>query len=473
MRPSYFWVLILVVGCGDPDARGGLETPSSVETTEATQPSEPLVRDPSLGTRTSGIDWPDFLGPGRRNKSPETGILKQWPAEGPRVVWKKRRGIGYAACSISEGRLMQFDRRGSMARLTCMNSETGEELWHFEYRTAYRDLLGYNNGPRCAPVIDGDRVYIYGAEGKLHCVRVADGKLVWMVDMVEEYNVVQNFFGAGSTPLVEGDLVIAQVGGSSPDSPPIMSGRVRGNGSGIVAWDKMTGKERYRITDELAAYASPVAATIAGRRWCFSFSRGGLVAFEPQTGKVDFHFPWRSAVLESVNASTPIVIDDRVFISETYGPGACMLRVEEGSYEVLWSDKNRRRNKSMQTHWNTPIYHEGTIYGSSGRHAQGAELRAIDARDGRVLWSQPRLARSSLLYVDGHFVCLSEDGTLRLIKVNPARYEEVAAVVLKDHGQRLLRYPAWPAPVLSHGLLYIQDERQLVCLDLRGEDMPR
>ena len=150
-----------------------------------------------------------------------------------------------------------------------------------------------------------------------------------------------------------------------------------------------------------------------------------------------------------------------------------MLRVEEGSYEVLWSDKNRRRNKSMQTHWNTAIYHEGVIYGSSGRHPKGAELRAIDARDGRVLWSQPRLARSSLLFVDGHFICLSEDGTLRLIKVNPERYEEVSAVVLKENGQRLLRFPAWSAPVLAHGLLYVQDERQLVCLDLRGKDPPR
>ena len=470
MRPYFLGMMALTVA-----QLAGCDRPLTTSDSGAALSSEAAVVVPTPGTRTSGSDWPDFLGPRRDNKSPETGILTDWPAGGPRVVWKKPLGTGYGTCSISQGRLMQFDRHGDMARLTCMNSETGEELWRFEYPTAYRDMFGYNNGPRCTPVIDGRRVYIYGAEGMLHCLSVVDGELLWRVDTAADYNVKQNFFGVGSTPLVEGDLVIAQVGGSPPGSPPTYTGDVVGNGSGIVAWDKLTGEERYRITDELAAYASPVAATIDGRRLCFVFSRGGLVGFEPESGNVSFQYPWRSKKLDSVNASTPVVIDDQVFISEGYELGSSMLRIQRDGYNVVWSDRDRRRDKSMRTHWNTAIHHEGTIYGSSGQHSGDASLRAIDASDGRVLWSKHGLRRSSLLFVDGHFVCLSEDGVLRLIRATPEKYDEVAAVDLQEDGRRLLRYPAWPSPVLAQGLLYVRDERQLVCLELRaqGADRPR
>src|SRR5262249_12666222 len=145
-----------------------------------------------------------------------------------------------------------------------------------------------------------------------------------------------------------------------------------------VAFDKLTGKVKYRITDELASYASPVIATIAGRRWGFQFARGGLVGFEPRTGQVDFHYPWRARIIESVNGANPVVVGDRVFISETYGPGSSLLKVRPGGYEVLWNDADKRRDKSMQCHWSTPIYHEGYLYGCSGRHANNAELRCIE-----------------------------------------------------------------------------------------------
>jgi outer membrane protein assembly factor BamB len=174
--------------------------------------------------------------------------------------------------------------------------------------------------------------------------------------------------------------------------------------------------------------------------------------------------------LESVNASTPIVLGDRVFISETYGEGASLLRVKADGFEVEWSDEGRGRDKSMMTHWNTPIHLDGYIYGSSGRHTANAELRCIEAATGKVMWSEPGLTRASLLYVDGHFVCLSENGVLRLLRVNPKKYDPVAEVVLTDEtGRRLLSPPAWAAPILSHGLLYVRGDTRLVCLELIPE----
>lgn len=475
--------MLIVLGCGKEarvgknDARSippslqgappassiGAKTPSakSADARSATLP-------PDLRTRADGSDWPGFLGPTGDGKSPEKGIIAPWPTDGLRVVWHRKLGEGYCMPSVSRGRLFVFDRQGDLATLTCVHSETGRFLWKFEYPTDYEDHYGYSNGPRCCPVVDDDRVYVFGPEGMLHCVRVENGQPLWKVDTAREFGVVQNFFGVGSTPVIEGDLLIAQIGGSPPGSGNFPSLDQEGNGSGIVAFDKFTGEVRYRITDELASYASPVLATLGGRRWCFVFARGGLVGFEPGTGKVDFHFPWRSRLLESVNAANPVVIGDRVLISEAYGPGSAMLQVRPGQCDVVWSDAERGRDKALQAHWTTPIHHDGFIYGDSGRHTSTAELRCVEAATGIVRWRRRGLGHVSLLYVDGHFICLTEFGELLLLlKPNPERYEEISRLEIRDaNGEPLIEHPAWAAPILSQGLLYVRGKDRLVCLEL-------
>lgn len=481
MRRLPCLVCLVGLGCGgSPAAPAPKEAPRA----ESASPSQPQPHESlddgsksqeaktlhPLHTRKTGSDWPGFLGPTGDGVSSEKGIIQPWPKEGLRIVWQKRLGVGYAMPSISQGRLFQFDRYGNRARLSCLNSETGEFLWKFEHPTDYEDYFGYNHGPRCFPVVDGDRVYTFGAEGMLHCVRTGDGKLLWKCDTRSEFDVVQNFFGVASTPAVEGDLLIVQVGGSPPGSDRVPFEQLKGNGSGIVAFDKHTGKVRYRVSDELASYAVPVVATVAGRRWCFVFARGGLIGLEPATGNVDFHFPWRARALESVNAANPVVAGDRVFISEAYGPGSALLRVKPGGCDVIWSDADRPRRKSMQAHWATPIHHDGYLYGCSGRHLENAELRCIELETGHVTWSQPGLTRTSLLLVDGHFVCLGEDGVVSLLKVNPQRYEEVSRLDLHDRlaedGRPYLLEPCWAAPIVSHGLLYVRGRDRLVCLEL-------
>lgn len=435
-----------------------------------------------IGTRSQGVDWPFFLGPNGDSKSPETGILKKWPKEGPKIVWQRELGISYGIGSVSKGRYYQFDRVGDRATLFCLNAETGKELWKFGYPTSYRDLYGYNSGPRCSPIIDGNRVYIFGVEGMLHCLRASDGELIWKVNTEKEFGVVQNFFGVGSTPVIEGDLLIVHVGGcddASQDAPPGALDLVAGNGTGIVAFNKFTGEAKYKLTDELASYSTPQLATIDGRRWCFVLARGGLIGFEPSMGKVDFQYPWRARMLESVNASCPVVVKDEVFISETYGPGSSMLKVKPGGYEVVWKDKLRARDRAMQAHWNTPIYHEGYLYGCSGRNPPDADLRCIEWKTGKVMWTVPNRIRTSLLYVDGHFVSMGEFGALQLFKANPKKFELVAEVTLRkkvDEADllgfdppKLLRSPCWAAPVLSHGLLYVRGNDRMVCLELIPE----
>lgn len=432
----------------------------------------------NLGTRSRGVDWPTFLGPTGDGKSTERALVS-WPPEGPPIVWQKEIGTGYGIGSTSKGRYFHFDRAGRVARVLCFAAETGEELWRFEYSTNYRDMLGYNNGPRSSPVIDGNRVYAYGVEGILHCLRASDGEMLWRIDTSAKYGVVQNFFGVGSTPAVAGDLLICMVGGSPPGSPGLYEsgGRVDGNGSAIVAFDKFTGGEIYRVSDELASYSSPKIAVIEGRTWGFLFARGGLLGFQPASGKIEFHYPWRDRKLESVNASTPVVVGNEVFVSETYGIGSSLLAVKPGGYDIIWRDARNRRAKSLLTHWNTPIYVDGYLYGCSGRNPPDADLRCLEWKTGKVQWVEQsagaRRERSSLLYVDGHFVVLGEFGTLKLIRANPKEYDLVSEVVLQQPAndptappRRLLKSPCWAAPILSHGLLYVRGDDRIVCLDV-------
>jgi outer membrane protein assembly factor BamB len=444
--------LLLATGCGAAE-------------TALAGPDEELPE--SLWTRKEGEDWPGFLGPRGDSTSAEKGLITPWPKEGPRIVWHQPIGIGYAMPSVSRGRLFVFDRIRNRARLRAWKAETGESLWSYEYPTAYRDQYGYNGGPRCCPVVDGARVYIFGPEGMLHCVRASDGKLVWKVDTAKEFGVVQNFFGVGSTPVVEGGLLLVQVGGSPPASERESFEDLKGNGSGLVAFDKYTGKVKYRATDELASYASPVVATIGKRRLCLLFARAGLVGVDAATGKEELRFPWRASSLESVNASNPVVVGSRILLSECYGPGAVLLDMKPDGAGVkeVWSDREKGRKKSLQTHWMTPIHVDGYVYGSSGRHANEAELRCVELATGKVMWSQPGMTRSSLLLADGHFVCLGEDGVLYLLKVNPKKYDEVSRVVLRDGDEALLKDPCWAAPILAHGLLYVRGDTRLVCLE--------
>jgi outer membrane protein assembly factor BamB len=422
------------------------------------------------GANTEHNDWPGFLGPHRNGKSDERGMPTSWPTAGPPIAWQAAIGTGYSAPAIAGGRLFTFGRYEDKARLTCLDARNGEEQWKREYPTAFEDMFNYNNGPRATPVVDGQHVYTYGAEGILQCVRVADGQMVWRIDTFRDFGVVKNFFGVGSTPLIYNDVLITCVGGSPPGSPTdvyVASGRVESNGSAVVAFEKATGKVRWKTGDDLASYSSPVLAKIDRRDVVFMFARANLLAIDPMKGEVLAKFPWRSRKLESVNASTPVVVGNEIFISETYELGSALVRFTGNSFEEVWTDRDRRRNQAMALHWNTPIEHEGYLYGSSGYHAPDAELRCVEWKTGRVMWSEPDLGRSSLTLVDGVIVSLGEYGTIRLLKPNPQKFEEVAKWELTAaDGLPLLPHPAWAAPAIANGLLYVTGKNRLVCLKL-------
>ena len=424
-----------------------------------------LAAGPALASGCpDGRDWPRFLGPDLDGTSCEP-LRTPWPADGLAVAWHAAVGEGYSAPTVVGDRVLVFDRVGDEARLVARSTTDGAELWTSTWASTYEDFYGYSGGPRTSPVVDGDRVFAFGVDGLLRCHDLASGELRWEVDTGARFGVVQNFFGVGSTPIVEGDLLITMVGGSPAGSPRIHSGEVEPNGTALVAFDTASGEVRWSAGDALASYASPVIVDVEGRRRGLAFVREGLLAFDPADGAIGGFFPWRAKKLESVNAATPVVVGDTVLITESYGPGGALLRWTDDGFTPVWTDPPR--GKALESHWAIPIVRDGTIYASSGQSSGEAELRAIDHATGRVLWSEPGLGRSTLLGADGHLVVLTERGLLLLVEATPERFTPVSRTDLGEDapadGPRL-RYPVWNAPVLSRGLLYLRGKDRLVVL---------
>ena len=388
-----------------------------------------------------GEDWPRFLGPRGDGTSTERGLLKSLPPSGPPVLWSLSLGASFSPPVTSRGRLIIFHREGMEEVLECLDSGTGARIWKQTYPTSYRDRYGYNNGPRSSPTIVGNRVYAFGAEGKLSCLDFKDGKILWQRWINRDFKVEQNFFGVGAAPVVDADLILLNVGGP---------------GAGVVALEKSSGKTIWKTSDQSASYSTPLVRSVNDERLALFFTREGLLAVERDSGREVYRYPFRSRSYESVNAAAPVLVDDHIFLSATYNTGSVLLKLDPGQPREIWKSRS-----AMQNHWATSIFYEGNLYGVSGRHESGADIRCIDFKTGRVRWkAQPSLGRAGFILADGYFIAMGERGDLILIEVNQERYIEKGRV-------RVLTYPCWAPPVLSRGLLYLRNETKLLCLDLR------
>lgn len=429
------------------------------------------VERKSLWTRTDGADWPAFLGLNGDGKSGETGILKDWSDGKLKTIWKRETGDGYGMGSVAEGRFYHFGLIDSKATLICVNAQTGKEIWRFAYDTDYKDLYGFDSGPRSSPVVNQGRVYIYGVEGKLHCLDAYSGKQLWDVNLSERFGVIQNFFGVASTPVVYENLLLVMVGGSPEDSkkaPPGALDQVEPDGSGVVALDKVTGEIKYQCVNDLASYSTLKVGQFQGQPLLLAWMRGALFGVKPSDGEVTFQFPWRAKRLETVNAATPLVTQDHVLISESYQVGSALLKINDFDAEVVWKDRNKR-DAALMSHWCTPVVSNDVIYCCSGQSPNSAELRCIDWQTGRVNWAKKGLSRTSLAMIDGHLIVLGEDGELMLVKDNKEKFELVTRYQPGEDGVRFMKERCWAAPIVSHGLLFVRGKRTIACFDLIPE----
>ncbi len=395
----------------------------------------------SLSGSPLAADWPQFLGPTRNAVSAETGLAKSWPEKGPPVVWEREAGEGFSGPVVSDGTLILFHRVGGEEVVEALDAASGKPRWRFAYPTAYSDPYGKGDGPRSTPLVAGGKVYTLGAEGMLHCLGLKDGKPVWQKALAKEYELRPSFFGVATSPLLEGDLLLLNVGAK---------------GAGIVAFNKDSGREVWKATDDEASYSSPVAATLGGVRHVFFFTRTGLADLDPKDGKVRFSKRWRSRMQASVNAAAPLVVGDEVFLTASYGTGAVLLRVGKDGAEEVW-----KGDASLSSHYNTPIVKDGYLYGIDGRQEAGARLRCVELKSGAVKWEQDRFGCASMILADGQLIALTENGDLVLIEPAPEGYREKARAAV------LSATPCRAEIALADGRLYGRDGKRLVCWNVK------
>lgn len=430
------------------------------------------------------VDSPWFLGLHHAPESDETKLLTDLTKLKP--VWEIRKGNGYAAPSIAGDRLILFHRIGDEEVIECLHRETGQRYWRTAYPVQYQDRYGYTNGPRCTPAIDAqtNRIITLGVDGRLTALDLISGQVVWKRDLLVEFKLDANFFGVGATPLIESGIVIVNVGAK---------------GACVVGFDLQTGKGIWAAPaprDWGPSYASPIPATVHELRRVFVFAggesrpaAGGLLCLDPKTGAVDFSFPWRGKRYESVNASSPLIVDNKVFISECYGRGGTALELSRDgdklSAKPLWT------NETFGTHFMTAMHDRGVLFGPDGHGPANCPIVAVDLKTGEEKWREsPDLSedittrtgerarrlrstdRCHLLRVDGKALCLTEWGHLLWLDLSAAGCKVASRKWLFDAGE------TWSPPVVSRGLLYVnQNEsdkitstpQRLICYDLRGE----
>ena len=394
-------------------------------------------------------DWPNYRGPNHDGISAEKGIAANWPASGPKEIWKTPLNDSFGSFAVSNGKACIFIEREGDEVCVALDANTGKELWATPIGKTIHEGNG-GNGPRTTPAIDGKLVYVYGTYLKLACLNLADGKIVWQHDIQEEFNGQNGTngikeWGSAISPVVEGELVIVAGGGP---------------GAAFLAFDKKSGKLAWKSGDEKITHATPTPATILGVRQLIFFMQSGLVSVSPKDGSELWKYPFPFNVS---TASSPIVWQDVVYCSAGYGVGAGACQIAKSGTGLAATELWRKKG-SLINHWSTPVCVDGCLYGIYGFKDFGkAPLKCVDIKTGEEKWSQPGFGSgSATTFVDGNVVVQSDTGALVLVKATPTAYTEVART-------QLFSGKCWTMAVISNGRLYARNTKEGVCLDVKGK----
>lgn len=382
-------------------------------------------------------DWPQILGPHRNGKA-DGERLEPWAESRLGVLWQRDVGSGFAGVAVVGSRLVLFHRIGNELVAEMLEAATGKPQWKTTFTTNYRSSISPDNGPRCVPLVHEGRVYLFGPAGLLACVTLDAGRKVWQRQVYREFAAPEGYFGAGSSPIVEGNKLLLNVGGR--------------NGAGLVAFRLADGKTAWTATDEAASYSSPTAATIDGLRHVVFVTRLNVVSVDPSDGAVRFQFPF-GARGPTVNAANPLILGDHVFVSSSYGVGAVWSKIGGGRATEVWDS-----NDVMSSQYSTCVERDGVLYGIDGRQDVGvARLRAFDPLSGKVHWTKEGFGTGNLILAGDKLLIMKTDGQLVLAEATAEAYRPLATAQLLDTTVQAL-------PALSDGLLFARDTKRLRCV---------
>ncbi len=382
---------------------------------------------------TVHADWPCFLGPTQDLHAPAGTVLPQTLAGKP--AWSIPVGVGFSGPVSRDGKVFLHYRQADTEVLLCADLATGKEVWKTAWPSHYDDPYGRGNGPRSTPCCDRDLIICLGPQGLLKTFSISDGKPVWQKDLLEAYSPPPSFFGIGFSPIVATGKLWLNVGGPE---------------AGIVALDPATGKELHRLGGFKSSYATPVVwKDKKNQEWLGAVTREGFALINPRTAAVSEKMPFRSRMDASVNAASPVRTGDGLFLSACYGTGGWSLTGPKVGATTLW-----KNDKTLSSHFGTPLYAEGRLYGFHGRQEEGALLRCVDAAKGQVLWEKEGLGTGWVMLAGNDLIVVGEKGDLLVGAANAKALEPRLQAV--PFTAPVLAAPAW-----DQGHLLVRDAKAL------------
>lgn len=410
-----------------------------------------LVRFAALGLvglcavpRAARGEWPQWGGPRGDFTADAPALVDAFPPDGPKQLWKRELGEGYAAIVASGERLFTMTSTPAEEIVVALSAKTGETLWQHRYARSFWDDMyrGFGNGPNASPVLVGDRVITVGIAGEVRCLSADKGDLLWKIDLPERFGRRKRIeeYGCSASPLVAGGRVIIPVGGTD---------------HAVIAVNPASGDVVWKSAPGGVSYGGPAIRTLAGRQQYLYYEPEGIVALDPATGKT----LWRHTIpVDNGNHLTPPVKCDEthLFVASQFASGGGRLIEIAGGGSLAPKEKwfETKLRASCWTHIAIGDY----VYGSAGSH-QFSAFAATNWKTGEIAWRKRALHMAQCLYADGKLIILAEDGTLALARVSPEGLDVLAEA-------QVLEKSAWTPPTLVGTKLFARDRKSIVALEL-------
>lgn len=403
-----------------------------------------LVLAASVTPAVSAADWPVFHGPDGSNKSPDTGLLKEWPEGGPKLIWQAEGlGEGFSSVTVANGMVYTAGNKDEKTIVTALDM-AGKPVWQAANGGAWTKD---HPGTRSTPTIDGDRLYHESPIGNLICLNAKTGEEVWSLNILKEFEGENIIWALAESPIIDGDRLICSPFGKK---------------ASVVALDKMTGKVVWTAegTSDKAGYGTPVLVEYGGLRMVLTMNQKAVVGVDADSGTLLFRFPHETKY--DVNALIPLFHEGQVFVSSGYGAGSQLIKLSVNgknvSAEQVWE------NKKFDNHHGGVILVDGYIYGTNFR----GQWMCLDWKSGEVKWTDKGIGKGSLTYADGLLYGFNErenDRTVGLIKPSPDGYELISQFQIPEGGKG----NSWAHPVVIGGRLYVRHGDFLFVFDVKAD----
>lgn len=366
-------------------------------------------------------NWPGWMGPNLDGISTETGWSTDWPESGLPIVWTRQIGIGFSSVSIVDGLLYTMGHDSGQEVVWCLDAATGAEVWSHRY-SAERNAHLYEGGPGSTPTVHEDFVFTLGVDGRLLCLQRKTGDVVWEKELQVDLGVEMHEWGFNSSPVLLGDQLIVQ-------------------GGRIVSYDRNTGERNWQTSRHRAGYGSIRSFKYDGKWLLASLDCDGLRISAATDGSEVAFVAWTSPF--RTNSTTPIIVDDTIYISSGYNVGCGLFRLNGTTLETIYTSRD------MRNHFNNSILYDGYLYGFDGNSNLGrvVTLTCLEYATGKLMWKHRGLGCGSLMIADGKLLLLSERGDLVLAEAAPARYTEIAR-------SKFLDGRCWTVPTLLNGKVF-------------------